>query len=342
MKLVIHRRGEMLPNASKAALDKLRFTWENKAIGPGALHPIRPFPSSTSIARKEPGCHVAAYALMPRVSKRLRFEILRRDGFKCRYCGTVAAERELRVDHVIPEALGGSSDPSNLATSCDPCNNGKSSAAPDAPIVDEVANDALRWSQAMQRAARWKEEELTKERRLDEKFLDLWRGWEMKDDQRGVPLDDDWSAAVRRLRVAGLTEPMFAEAVTIAMRARGVLPENTFRYFCGVAWNMVAQLQEAARNLLSPTSSEDDEGQYASMTRDDLEEHVWRFEFITEKFLEELPVWLQETAEREAREDWRKADEPNVDRLTILPDVLRHVGHTLARCEIRPAGEDDN
>lgn len=47
---------------------------------------------------------------MAKVSKRLRFEILRRDQFKCRYCGTVAAERELRVDHVIPEALGGPSD----------------------------------------------------------------------------------------------------------------------------------------------------------------------------------------------------------------------------------------
>ncbi|MYR30536.1 MULTISPECIES: HNH endonuclease [unclassified Streptomyces] len=61
------------------------------------------------------------------VSKRLRYEILRRDKHTCRYCGAHAPDVPLRVDHVLPVALGGSDHPSNLATSCDPCNNGKSS-----------------------------------------------------------------------------------------------------------------------------------------------------------------------------------------------------------------------
>lgn len=49
---------------------------------------------------------------MAKLTKRLRFEILRRDQFRCRYCGTTAAEAELRVDHVIPEVLGGKTEPS--------------------------------------------------------------------------------------------------------------------------------------------------------------------------------------------------------------------------------------
>lgn len=61
------------------------------------------------------------------VSKRLRFEILRRDNHACRYCGGVAPDATITVDHVVPVALGGSDDPSNLVAACKDCNAGKSS-----------------------------------------------------------------------------------------------------------------------------------------------------------------------------------------------------------------------
>ncbi|MEJ7724319.1 MAG: hypothetical protein WKF64_08445 [Ilumatobacteraceae bacterium] len=35
------------------------------------------------------------------ISRRLRFEILRRDGHTCRYCGARAPDVPLTVDHVI-------------------------------------------------------------------------------------------------------------------------------------------------------------------------------------------------------------------------------------------------
>lgn len=87
------------------------------------------------------------------VSKRLRFEVLRRDNHTCRYCGVAAPDVKLTVDHVIPVALGGLDDPSNLVAACGPCNSGKTSSSPDAPIVADVEQDALRWSKAMDRAA---------------------------------------------------------------------------------------------------------------------------------------------------------------------------------------------
>ncbi|MCV7359182.1 HNH endonuclease [Mycolicibacterium fluoranthenivorans] len=61
------------------------------------------------------------------VSKRLRYEILTRDGEACRKCGRRAPEVELQIDHIIPVALGGSDDPSNLQTLCRDCNAGKAS-----------------------------------------------------------------------------------------------------------------------------------------------------------------------------------------------------------------------
>ncbi|MER5699644.1 HNH endonuclease [Streptomyces mirabilis] len=68
------------------------------------------------------------------VSRRKRFEVLRRDSFRCRYCGAGAARVELEVDHVTPVALGGTDDLDNLVTSCAPCNEGKSSTTPDAAV----------------------------------------------------------------------------------------------------------------------------------------------------------------------------------------------------------------
>lgn len=64
----------------------------------------------------------------PPVSKRLRFRILVRDRFRCVYCGARATDPgvKLDVDHVKPRSRGGKTEPSNLATACWPCNNGKS------------------------------------------------------------------------------------------------------------------------------------------------------------------------------------------------------------------------
>lgn len=59
------------------------------------------------------------------IPKRLRFEVLQRDGFRCQYCGAPASKIELHVDHIHPVAAGGTNDPLNLITACIDCNAGK-------------------------------------------------------------------------------------------------------------------------------------------------------------------------------------------------------------------------
>ncbi|MFD9276847.1 HNH endonuclease [Streptomyces mirabilis] len=75
------------------------------------------------------------------VSKRLRYEILRRDRYTCRYCGASAPDAPMRVDHVTPVALGGTDHPSNLVAACEPCNSGKSSSIEG--FVDDVQSDTV-------------------------------------------------------------------------------------------------------------------------------------------------------------------------------------------------------
>lgn len=60
------------------------------------------------------------------ISKKLRFEVFKRDGFRCVYCGAGTPDVLLVVDHIDPVAKGGTRDLMNLATACEPCNAGKS------------------------------------------------------------------------------------------------------------------------------------------------------------------------------------------------------------------------
>lgn len=184
------------------------------------------------------------------VSKRLRYEILRRDNHACRYCGDAAPDVRLTVDHVVPTALGGSDDPDNLVTACVDCNAGKSASPPDAPLVDRVREDMLRWRDAIRHAS----ELVAAEREVRDthrrSFLAHWSDWtyEYKGEQKTVPLPDDWPDAIDRFVAAGLETGDLVEAIEQTMRKRYIRDE--FRYFCGVCWTMVSHRQELAAAYL--------------------------------------------------------------------------------------------
>lgn len=59
------------------------------------------------------------------IGAKTRFEVFKRDGFKCQYCGRSAPDVILHVDHVEPVSKGGTNDILNLITSCFECNGGK-------------------------------------------------------------------------------------------------------------------------------------------------------------------------------------------------------------------------
>lgn len=62
------------------------------------------------------------------ISKRLRFEVFKRDNFTCQYCGAKAPDAVLHIDHIHPVVDGGTNDVTNLITACSDCNLGKGAA----------------------------------------------------------------------------------------------------------------------------------------------------------------------------------------------------------------------
>ncbi len=58
-------------------------------------------------------------------SVKVRFELLKRDGFACVYCGRSHPDVVLCLDHKVPFSKGGLTIPGNLVTACVDCNAGK-------------------------------------------------------------------------------------------------------------------------------------------------------------------------------------------------------------------------
>ena len=61
-----------------------------------------------------------------KMSDSLRYDVMKRDGFRCVLCGaTIDDGVKLHVDHIIPVSRGGKTEMSNLRTLCERCNLGK-------------------------------------------------------------------------------------------------------------------------------------------------------------------------------------------------------------------------
>lgn len=56
-----------------------------------------------------------------------RKNIIKRDGYKCQYCGR---KESLTIDHVIPKSRGGTDQWDNLVTCCSTCNVTKGNHTP--------------------------------------------------------------------------------------------------------------------------------------------------------------------------------------------------------------------
>ncbi|MFE2414982.1 HNH endonuclease [Kitasatospora sp. NPDC059408] len=198
------------------------------------------------------------------VSKRLRFEILRRDNHTCRYCGATAPDVKLTVDHVTPSALGGSDGPNNLITACEPCNSGKSSVPADATVVANVAQDAIRWAAALKQAASELEAQEAPKLAYRDAFQQAWNAWTYENGGGRIttPLEENWRTSIERFRIAGLPISVWPDVVEKAMTSRTVKIENVFKYMCGIAWRMVDGLQDRAKAIIKaevPLVAEEDD-----------------------------------------------------------------------------------
>jgi hypothetical protein len=131
------------------------------------------------------------------LSKKLRFEVFKRDSFACQYCGAKSPEVVLVVDHIKPVAKGGTASLMNLITACQPCNAGKSDRElPDNSVVEKQREQVA--------ALQVRREQL-------EMMMEWQRGLVSVDEQATKAAADFWSSLVQGWTinpsgVAGLTK----------------------------------------------------------------------------------------------------------------------------------------
>lgn len=166
------------------------------------------------------------------LSKKTRFEVFKRDGFKCMYCGAHPPAVLLEVDHVVAVAAGGGNDMDNLVTSCEPCNRGK--GARDLSAVPEgLAEKAAAVSEREAQLKGYHTVMEAKRDRLDEQSWELMNMW--RDVQDNAPRD--WMNSMRMF-IDKLGYFEVREAIEIAMAKGWTYSEQkTWRYFCGICWN---------------------------------------------------------------------------------------------------------
>jgi hypothetical protein len=124
------------------------------------------------------------------LSKKTRFEIFKRDGFTCQYCGKQPPDVTLVVDHVNPVANGGDNEILNLVTSCEECNQGKG-----ARLLEKVPNrpDAdIEWLEMQQEITELRRYQIAKKERVRleaEIITGFQEYWWAAIDQTSAPSD---------------------------------------------------------------------------------------------------------------------------------------------------------
>lgn len=96
------------------------------------------------------------------LSKKIRFEVFKRDKFTCQYCGRMSPDVILEVDHIEPVAEGGDNEITNLITSCRDCNRGKGktriSDSKAISLQQESLKDLAEKKEQLEMIAEWKKE----------------------------------------------------------------------------------------------------------------------------------------------------------------------------------------
>lgn len=164
------------------------------------------------------------------LSKKLRFEVFKRDSFSCQYCGSTPPKVILEVDHIIPVSKKGTNDFDNLITSCFDCNRGKSdneltslpsSTTEKLEIIKEKELQYKQYQKALKSIENRINREIESVSEVYTKFNPEW------------VLSEGFKLGTIKKFISQLGVNSVIDSMQIAC-CRGLSPQETTRYFCGV------------------------------------------------------------------------------------------------------------
>lgn len=165
------------------------------------------------------------------ISTKTRFEVFKRDGFTCQYCGAHPPAVILHVDHIHPVADGGTNDEDNLVTSCDRCNLGKG-----ARLLSSVPKGLTQKAEeATEREAQLAGYAAVMQAVRDRIEADTWQVLDAIIPGSSSGTTHAKFESVKRF-VKEIGKVACLEASDIAWNKKPYSDPQRFKYFCGVCW----------------------------------------------------------------------------------------------------------
>lgn len=198
------------------------------------------------------------------LSKKIRFEVFKRDQFKCQYCGSSAPDVVLQVDHINPVSNGGDNELLNLITSCEPCNNGKRARLiDDKGIIEKqrkMLEDLYNRREQLSMILQWRDElkkfddELLMEvvsrvedkvcSTVNDKGLSIIKGWLAKFELNDLLQAIDDVREIYSKDGELDSEKMFSSIPKVAFFNRKSDDEKAVRYIRGILKNRISYVDE--------------------------------------------------------------------------------------------------
>lgn len=167
------------------------------------------------------------------LGKKVRFEVFKRDGFLCQYCGRKPPDAVLEIDHLVALANGGDDSEANLVTACVDCNRGKGARALECAPMD-LAQKAAQIHERREQVEAYTALLVEEQNRLYGDAVDVsliyegtFPGWEVN--TSGMESIKHFLGKLPKIEVE--------EAMTLACTR---MPEDrAFKYFCGICWKKI-------------------------------------------------------------------------------------------------------
>jgi len=169
------------------------------------------------------------------ISQKVRFEVFKRDGFSCQYCGKTA-NVTLEIDHIMPISKGGTNDFENLITACYECNRGK--GAKEIGVMPETLE--ANYAKLKEKEKQYKKYlKLMQERevRMQTQISIINCIYRDRFNQQYVLKDSFQNSSVRMfIEKAGIDNVIRCMHIACS---RGLDKESTINYFCGCCWKVI-------------------------------------------------------------------------------------------------------
>jgi len=170
------------------------------------------------------------------ISKKLRFEVFKRDGFKCAYCGKCPPQVTLEVDHIDPKSKGGKDDINNLITACFDCNRGKRNI-PLTKVPQKLSDNLIVLQEQEEQLKAYRRFATKIERRIQKDieeindiYTEAYPGWEFS---------DKFKASSLKYFLRLLPKDQVARSLESAICKFPTNKDRVINYFCGICWHKI-------------------------------------------------------------------------------------------------------